>query len=435
MMQTQVTNPLEKQLPLSLPVAQIEGEIETRLKRLSRTVKMQGFRPGKVPFKFVVQQYGPQVRQEVMSDTIQKSFTEAVQQQNLRVAGYPRFESKEGADGVQNIELTAIFEVYPDIAVGDISASAITRPVTEVSEADVDRTIDILRKQRVKYQPAARAAAKDDMVNIDFRGSIDGVEFDGGQGKQVQTVVGEGRMLPEFEAALVGVNKGDTKSFELTFPADYHGKDVAGKRAKFEIKVNDVSAPELPVVNAEFAKTLGVEDGDVAAMRAEIQANLSREVKKRIQQKLKDQVMQALLDTTSLDVPKSLVELETQRLMEAAMQDLQARGMKAKDMLNLPPELFAEQAQRRVKLGLILGEAVKRHSLQAKPEQIRTALEEHAQSFEQPEQMVRWYYTQPERMQEVEALVLEDNVVAWAMGQAKVQDQPTNMQDLMGNAA
>lgn len=434
-MQTQVTNPLEKQLSISLPVAQIEAEIENRLKRLSRTVKMQGFRPGKVPFKFVTQQYGPQVRQEVMSDSVQKSFTEAVQQQNLRVAGYPRFESKKDADGKENIELTAVFEVYPEVSVGDISASVINRPVTSVEEADVDRTIDILRKQRVKYETVTRPAAKDDMVNIDFRGTLDGVGFEGGLGKAMQTVVGEGRMLPEFEAALVGVKKGEHKSFALTFPADYHGKDVAGKTALFQITVNDVMAPNLPEVNADFALGLGVADGDVVKMRAEIKANLEREVKKRKQQKLKDQVMDALLHTTSMDVPLSLVEIETQRLLESTMQDLQARGMKSKEMLNLSPDMFKEQAQRRVKLGLILGEVVKRHGLQAKPEQIRATLEDHAQSFEQPEQMVRWYYTQPERMQEVEALVLEDNVVAWAINLAKVQDQPMKMQELMGTAA
>jgi trigger factor len=434
-MQTQVTNPLEKQLSLTLPVAQIEAEIENRLKRLARTVKMQGFRPGKVPFKFVTQQYGPQVRQEVMSDSVQKSFTAAVQQQNLRVAGYPRFESKKDADGKDNIELTAVFEVYPDIKVGDISESVINRPVSNVEEADVDRTIDILRKQRVKYDSVARAAAKDDMVNIDFRGTLDGVEFDGGQGKAMQTVVGEGRMLPEFEAALVGVKKGDNKSFPLSFPADYHGKDVAGKTAMFQITVNDVLAPTLPEVSADFALGLGVTDGDVGKMRAEIKGNLEREVKKRKQQKLKDQVIDAMLSTTNLDVPTSLVEIETQRLVESTMQDLQSRGMNSKDMLNLPTDMFKEQAQRRVKLGLILGEVVKQHNLQAKPEQIRATLEDHAQSFEQPEQMVRWYYTQPERMQEVEALVLEDNVVAWALTQAKVQDQPMTMQELMGTAA
>jgi trigger factor len=433
-MQTQVTNPLEKQLSLSLPVAQIEAEIENRLKRLARTVKMQGFRPGKVPFKFVTQQYGPQVRQEVMSDSLQRSFSTAVQQQNLRVAGMPRFESKKDADGKDNIELTAVFEVYPDIKVGDISASVINRPVSAVDEADVDRTIDILRKQRVKYDSVARAAEKDDMVNIDFRGTLDGVEFAGGQGKAMQTVVGEGRMLPEFEAALVGVKKGDNKSFPLSFPADYHGKDVAGKTAMFQITVNDVLASTLPEVNADFALGLGVTDGDVNKMRAEIKGNLEREVKKRKQQKLKDQVMEVLLNTTNLDVPTSLVEIETQRLVESTMQDLQSRGMNSKDMLNLSPDMFKEQAQRRVKLGLILGELVKQHNLQAKPEQIRATLEDHAQSFEQPEQMVRWYYTQPERMQEVEALVLEDNVVAWAMSQAKVLDQSMTMQELMGTA-
>jgi trigger factor len=422
---------LERRLNLAFPVKQIESEVETRLKKLARTVRIHGFRPGKVPMKIVAQQYGGQVRQEVMTDSVQKTFADAVKAQNLRVAGYPRFEPKESA--AENFEFIATFEVYPDIEIGSLANASIKRPVTEVTEADVDRTIEILRKQRQHFHKVDRGALDGDQVTLDFEGTLDGAPFPGGHGKGHQFVLGEGRFLPDFETNVQGLRAEDSKSFELTFPADYHAKEMAGKTAKFQVEVHAVAEPHLPELNADFAKTLGVEDGDLGKMRAEVKANLEREAKKRIQAKVKEQVMQALVDHAKLEVPKSLVEIEIGRLAEGAVRDLQARGMTTKD-INLPPDIFQAQAEKRVRLGLILAETVKKNGLTAKPDQVRAVIEEHAQSFEQPQEMVRWYYQQPERLAEVESVVLEDNVVAWALNQARVEDLPTAFQDLMGSA-
>lgn len=424
---------LQRKLNVALPMAEIDQEIDTRLKRLTRTVKMHGFRPGKVPLKVVAQQYGPQVRQEVLGDVLQKSFGEAVRQQNLKVAGYPRFDAKPPADGASDFEYSATFEVYPEIALGDIGGATITRSQLEVSDAEVERTLEIMRKQRVSYAPAERAAVNDDRVTMSYTGTIDGTEFAGGKAQNQQVVLGEGRLLPGFEAELSGMKAGDAKTFELRFPDDYHGKDVAGKTATFEVKVSEVAAPKLPEIDAEFAKTLGVADGDLTTMRAEIRGNLEREVKTRLRNRVKDQVMQALLDTTKVDVPKALVDDEIDRLRELTRQDFTARGIPVKDDTPFPAELFQAQAERRVNLGLILSELVKAHHLQAKPEQVRTAVEEQAQSYEHPQEVVRWYYQQPERLREIESMALEDNVVEWALRTAKVEDKPIAFDELMGN--
>ena len=424
---------LERRLRVALPMAEIDNEVDTRLKKLTRTVKMHGFRPGKVPLKVVAQQYGPQVRQEVLGDALQKSFGEAVRQQNLKVAGYPRFDATAPAEGASEFEYSATFEVYPEVALGDITGATITRPQLEVGEAEVDSTIEIMRKQRVTYDPAERAAENGDRVTMSYTGRIDGAEFAGGKADKQQIVLGEGRLLPEFEAALIGMKAGDTKTFDVRFPDDYHGKDVAGKTAAFEVSVSEIAAPRLPEVDAEFAKSLGVTDGDLERMRGEIRGNLEREVRNRLRNRVKDQVMQALLDTTKVEVPKALVQDEIERLRELTRQDFTARGIPVKDDTPLPAELFEAQAQRRVNLGLILAELVKAHQLQAKPEQVRAAVEEQAQAYEHPQEVVRWYYQQPDRLREIESMALEDNVVEWALQNAKVEDKPIAFDELMGN--
>ena len=429
----EIASPLERRLDLSCPLKQLESEIESRLKRIARTAKVPGFRPGKVPLKIVAQQYGGQVRQEAIGDSVQKSFSDAVRQQNLRVAGYPRIEAKQSQAATESLEFTATFEVYPDVQVGDLLEATIRRPVTEIVDADVDRTIEVLRKQRQHFHSVDRAAMTGDQVRIDFQGKLDGNVFDGGQGTNHSLHLGEKRFLPDFETQVVGMKAGETKSFELTFPADYHAKVLAGKTVTFEVTAQEVSSPHLPELNADFAKALGIVDGDLDKMRAEIRLNLQREAKKRVQARLKEQVMQALIDRSTLTIPKALVEIEISRLSQDMLKDLQSRGMTTKDM-NLPAELFTEQAERRVRLGLILSEVVKQNGLQARPDQVRSVIEEHAQSFEQPEEMVRWYYQQPDRLGEVEAVVLEDNVVTWVGGKAKTDDVPTPFQELMESA-
>lgn len=424
---------LQRKLNIAVPMAEIEGEVESRLKKLTRTVKMAGFRPGKVPFKVVAQQYGPQVRQEVLGDTLQKTFGDAVREQNLRVAGYPKFDAAPPADGAPEFHYSATFEVYPEVVVGDVSTSTVTRSTLEVTEADVDKTLEIMRKQRVIYEVAERAAENGDRVTMDYRGTIDGVEFAGGAAQGQSVVLGEGRFLADFEKQLPGMKAGEQKSFELKFPDDYAGKEVAGKTAVFEVTVKEVAVPKLPPVDAEFAKSLGVEDGDLAKMRAEIRGNLEREVKARLKARVKEQVMDALLSVTNIDVPKALVEMEIERLQGMARQDLAARGIPVRDDMPLPADMFEKQAQRRVMLGLILAEVVRTQSLNAKPEQVRAAVEEQAQSYEHPQEVVKWFYQSQDRLRDIEGMVLEENVVSWALATAKVAEQAVSFDELMGN--
>ena len=423
---------LERRLSVAVPIAEIDSEIETRLKKLTRTVKLHGFRPGKVPYKVVAQQFGPQVRQEVLGDTVEKSFGEAVRQQKLRVAGYPKFDAKPLGDGADAFEYSATFEIYPEVALGDLSQVTITRPQLEVGAAEVEKTVEIMRKQRTVFDPAERPADTGDRLTLNYRGTIDNAEFDGSTAQDYTVVLGEGRLLPDFERQLAGMKAGESKAFDVRFPDDYHGKEVAGKTARFEVTVTQVAAPRLPPVDAEFARSLGVADGDLAKMRAEVQANLEREVKLRLKNRVKEQVMEALLDVTRIEAPKSLVDLEIGRLQQRMRQDLVSRGVPVKDDMPMPPEVFEKQAQRNVSLGLVLSEVVKANNLYPKPEQVRAVVDEQAQSYERPAEVVKWFYQSPERLRDIESAVMEDNVVAWALGAARTEDKAIEFDELMG---
>lgn len=423
---------LERKLSVAVPIAEIDSEIETRLKKLSRSVKMHGFRPGKVPIKVVAQQYGPQVRQEVLGDAVEKSFGEAVRQQKLRVAGYPKFEAKPLTEGADKFEYSATFEVYPEIALGDLSQITITRSELAVGDAEVDKTLEIMRKQRAEYDPTDRGAEPGDRVTLDYRGSIDGAAFEGGTAQGHAVILGEGRLLPDFESRLKGMKASETGVFDVRFPDDYHGKDVAGKTARFEVTVTEVAAPRLPELNADFARSLGIADGDLAKMRADVRANLEREVKLRLKNRVKEQVMQALLEVTRIDAPRSLVDLEVQRLQQRMRQELVASGVQVKDDMPMPGEVFEKQAERNVRLGLILAEVVKSANLQPRPEQVRAIVEEQAQSYERPAEVVKWFYQSPERLRDIESAVMEDNVVAWAVQAAKTEDKAIAFDELMG---
>jgi len=424
---------LERRLTMAVPVAEIDKRVDERLKKIARTVRMAGFRPGKVPLKVVAQQYGPQVRSEVIGDAVEKAFTDAVQGQNLRVAGYPRIEHKDSADTAK-LEFSATFEVYPEIELGDLAAMRVERPILTVGDAEVDKTIEALRKQRKRYETVDAPAAAGDRVTIDFAGTIDGQEFAGGKGEDVAFVLGEGRMLADFETGVTGMKAGEAKTIALKFPDDYHGKDVAGKTASFEITVKKVEQGRLPEVDAEFAKSLGVADGDIAKMRAEIRSNVEREVRQRLGARLKNQVLQALLDATKIDLPKSLVDMEVQRLVSVAAEDLKGRGLKIEDM-PIGPQVFEEQARRRVALGLIMGECIRKHDLGAKPQQVRALVEEQAETYEQPGEVVKWFYSQPERLAEFEGLAVEQNVLDWVLKQAKVEEKTVAFDELMGATA
>jgi len=424
---------LERRLSIAVPMEGVNSQVLSRLKQVARTVKIHGFRPGKVPMKIVEQQYGGQVRQEVLGDEIQKNFGDAVREQNLRVAGLPKIEVKSADDATDNFEFTATFEIYPEISVGDISTALIEKPKVEIGDAEVNKTLDVLRKQRAVFEAVERPVEMGDKVNIDYRGTIDGEVFEGGSAEGASMQLGEGRLLPDFEKNIVELSAGESKTFDMQFPEDYAGKEVAGKLAQFEIKVNEVLGAKLPELDEEFAKQLGVQDGDQGKMKAEIRANLEREVKRRADARVKDLVMKALLDATNVELPKSLVDQESDRLIEQMKRDMKSRGMST-DQVPIPREAFAEEAQRRVQLGLILSELVKSKGLAASQDQIKAVVQEQAKSYDQPDEVVRWYYESPERLREIESVVLEDNVVQWVIGQAKVTEKPTAFDELMGNA-
>ncbi len=427
----ETTGQLERRIRIAIPRAQIETEVENRLKRIARTAKLHGFRPGKVPMKIVVQQYAGQIRQEVISEAGSQRINETLRAQQVRIAGYPRIEPAADAGSADELEFTAVFEVYPDVVIGSLSDIKIERPVVQVSEQDVDKTIEILRRQRATYVSVERAAQTDDQVNIDYRGKIAEESFVGNEAAGYIVTLGKGQTLAEFDSAIVAMKPGETKSFDVTFPADYQGKEVAGKTATFEVTLNKVFEPKLPDVGSEFAQALGVEDGDVLKMRAEVRTNIEREVEKRIENKLKEQIMQALLTAVPVSVPRALMDAEIERLAQQMRQDMQSRGIQGADIA-LPPEFFEAQAQRRVSLGLILAEVVKANDLKVDPDQVRKQVEAHASSYEQPEQVVAWYYENPTRLAEVESLALEQNVVSWALKQVRVEDKTTPFDTLMG---
>ena len=427
-------SPLERRLTMAVPVETIDREVQERLKKLSRTVRMPGFRPGKVPLKVLAQQYGPQVRSEVVGEAVQKTFEEAVREKKVRVAGYPRIEPKQDATEAGQLAFSATFEIYPEFKLGDLSSAVIERPVLSVGDAEVDKTLEILRKQRVQYEDVSRAAQVGDRVTVDFTGTIDGSEFAGGKANDAALVLGEGRMLAEFEAGVTGMAPGGSRTFPVTFPADYGAKEVAGKSASFDVTVKKVEGPKLPELDAEFARSLGVADGDLVKMRTEVKANVEREVKKRVDGEVKQKVMQALLDSTQIELPKSLIEMEIARLQQQARTDLEGRGVKM-DQIPLNPEMFEAQAKRRVALGLIVGETVKQHGVAATPAQVRSLVDDFAQTYEQPSEVVKWFYSEPQRLAEFEGLALETNVVRWVLENAKVEDKAVTFDELMGKAA
>ena len=431
-METAQPSSLERVIQLSVPLAAVQAEVGVRLKKIAKTARMQGFRPGKVPMNVLVQQYSGQLQQEALSDLAQDTFGNAVRDQKMRVATLPRFDAKNEGATEGRFEFTATFEVYPEVKVGDVSAAAIRRPVTVVGDADVERTLDILRRQRVRFEAVERGAAVGDQVVLDFTGYQEGQPFPGGEAKGQHVVLGQGQFLPDFESNLTGIKAGEERAFDLTFPAEYHAELLAGKAVRFEVKASLVSQPILPDVNDEFARSVGVVDGNLTTMRAELKQNLEREVRNRIKVQVKDQVMQALLDATPMTVPQGLIHQEIGRLRQSATAEVESRTQRKQEVA-LPDELFAEQAQRRVTLGLILSELVQQEKLTAKPEQVRAVIEDMAAAYEEPAEMVRWYYQQPERMHEVESLVLEDNVVEWVCARAKTEDVPTPFEQLVDN--
>ena len=424
---------LERKITLTLPVNVIQSEVDSRLKRLARTVKMDGFRPGKVPMNVVAQRYGYSVHYEVMNDKVDEAFSNAANEANLRVAGQPRISEKEGAPEGE-LTFDAVFEVYPEVVMGDLSTAEVEKLTADVGDAAIEKTLDILRKQRRTFAQRAQdaAAQNDDRVTVDFEGKIDGEPFEGGKAEDFQFVVGEGQMLSEFEQAVRGMKSGESKTFPMAFPADYHGKDVAGKTADFLVTVKKIEASHLPEVNEALAKGLGIPDATVEGLRADIRKNLEREVKFRLLARNKNAAMEALVAKAELDLPKSSVQAELDRMIEGARADLKQRGVKDADKAPIPEDVFRPQAERRVRLGLVVAELVRTNSLSPKPEQIKTHIEELAASYEKPQDVVRWYYSDNRRLAEVQAIVIENNVTDFVLSKAKIVEKAIDFDELMG---
>ena len=423
---------LERRITLSVPTQQISSEVESRLKKLSRTVKADGFRPGKVPMSVVAQRYGYSVHYEVMNDHVGRAFNDAATEAQLRVAGAPRITQKDEAPEGQMV-FDATFEVYPDVQIGDLSAAELETVSAEVTEDAIDRTIEILRKQRRTFaqRPAGEGAAEGDRVTIDFEGKIDGEPFAGGKADGFQFIIGEGQMLEQFDKAVRGMKVGESKTFSLQFPADYHGQDVAGKEADFRVSVTKVEQQKLPEVDEAFVKSLGIEDATLQSLRDSVKKNLEREMRMRVLARNKSAVMDVLIAQSTLDLPKALVGNEVERLMASAREDLKNRGIKDAENAPLPQELFQAQAERRVRLGLVVAELVRVHNLQAKPDQLQAHIEEMSQSYEKPAEVMRWYLSDRSRMAEVEAMVVEKNVTDFVLSKAKLMPRQLGFDELM----
>ena len=426
---------LERKITLTLPTSVIQNEVNTRLKRLARQVKVDGFRPGKVPMNIVAQRYGYSVHYEVMNDKVGEAFSVAANEANLRVAGQPRISEKEQPSETE-MAFDAIFEVYPEVVIKDLGQAEVETLQTHVTDEAIDKTVEILRKQKRTFAQRAldAAVAKDDRVTVDFVGKIDGEPFDGGRAEDFQFVVGEGQMLKEFEEAVVGMKIGESKTFPLSFPEDYQGREVAGKTADFMVTLKKLEATHLPEVTNELAKSLGVADATVDALRADIRKNLEREVKYRLLGRNKQAALDALVSRAELDLPNSIVQSELDRMAQGAREELKQRGIKDADKAPIPDEVFRPQAERRVRMGLVVSEVVRMHNLQATPDQIKAHVEELAASYEKPAEVIRWYYSDNRRMAEVEAIVIGNNVTSYVLSLVKPKVKEVSFDELMSQA-
>jgi len=442
-MQAAVVETLEglaRRVDLVVSMADVEKQVQAQLKRVAKTAKVAGFRPGKAPLAMIERSHGAGIRYDALNAQVGQSFDKFITEAKLRVAGQPTLSVKETKDGDKEADpqpegvmtFTATFEVYPEVAVPDVAALSVKRVVSHVGEPEVERAIEVLRKQRVRFEAREDRVAQDsDRVTLDFAGTIDGVPFDGGKAEDFAVVLGAGRMLPEFETALAGMKAGETKVFPLSFPEDYQGRDVAGKTAEFTVTVKEVAEAILPELDAEFAKSLGQKEGDVAKLREDIKQNVEREARLRAQARTKTNVMDALAAASSFDVPKALVANDVARSQAAAREDLKQRGVPNSDTVPLPEDLFTAASERRVRLGLLVAELIKSANLQAKPEQVRARIEDLAASYEQPEQLITYYLTDRERRSEIEAIVLEDNVVEHVLAGAQVTEENVPFEQLM----
>lgn len=430
-MQVSIESPsaLERRVTVVVEEQQIDQAVQQKLQRLSKTVKLKGFRTGKVPLNVVKQHYGPQVRQEVLQDVIQSSFYEAITQEQLNPAGMPNFEPKPSTPG-KGLEYTATFEVYPQIALGDFSSLTIEKPQVEITDADLEQMLETIRKQHMTWSEVERAAQQGDKLKVDFAGTVDGEAFQGGSGSDMEVEIGKGRLIAGFEDGLVGLKVGDEKTLNLTFPDPYQNAELAGKPVQFAVTVKSVAEPTLPELNDEFAKKLEIADGSVEALRKEVRENMQRELNTNIESHVKKDVMDKLLELHAIDLPNALVQQEAQALARQMASNMQQQGMSA-DQANLPADIFEGEAKRRVGLGLIMAEIVKKQDIKADEAKVRAKIDIIAEPYEQKEQVVQWYYGDKRRKAEVESLVIEEQIVDWVLAQATVADKAMTFNEIM----
>ncbi|MCP5312342.1 MAG: trigger factor [Chromatiaceae bacterium] len=423
---------LEKRLMVDLPAERVAAAMDKRLKDLARHVRLDGFRPGKVPMRTIKQRFGEQVRQETYGALIQETLFEAASQQQLTPAGEPRIELREsGEEG--GLGYTAVFEVVPEVKIGDLSGQTVTRTVAEVADADVDEMIEKLRKQRTVWNDVERAAQDGDTVYIDFKGSIDGELFDGGSADNVPLVLGSGAMIEGFESGLVGAAAGDQRSLNVKFPDDYRAQHLAGKDATFEVKVLRVAEAQLPEIDQEFVKAFGVEDGTVEGLRTDVTKNMRHELKQKLRSITKERVMDALIAAQPMEIPKALIDQESERMKQQMVQEMQERGQRSS--VDLPASVFADQARRRVHLGLLVSEIIRTQQLEADEAQLRETVSEFAESYENPQEVIEYYLRDSNARKSIENLVLENLVVDWALGQMQVAEENKTFSEVMDAAA
>jgi len=426
MVSVQSTGALERRMEVAVPASRIEKEVDERLKTVSRTARLKGFRPGKAPLKVIRQQFGSQIHREVVSELLQSSFAEAVTERKLNPAGGPRIEPISVGEG-EDLKYTAIFEVFPEVTVKGLESISLERPVASVTDEDVDAMIESLRKQRPNWKAATRGSRTGDRVTIDFAGTVDGAAFDGGQGQDIAITLGEGRMLPEFEAGLIGRDPDSKASISVRFPDDYHSKALAGKTAQFDVTVKKVEEPELPPLDEEFCAAYGVSEGGIAKLREEVGDNMRRELEQNIRVRMKSQVLDKLVAANPVELPAALVETQVRD-----MQIDTARRMGVRDASQIPArEPFIDPARRRVALGLLINEIIKTEKIELDRAKVTSRLEEIVATYKDPQEALRLYRENREAMQQVEMLVLEDQVVDWLLGRVKTTDEPTNFKAVM----
>ncbi|EGN76332.1 trigger factor [Idiomarina sp. A28L] len=428
----EATQGLERRITISVPAEKIDKEVKSQVQQRARTVRMDGFRPGKVPVSLVAKRFGPAIRQDVVMEQIQRHYIDALVQEKINPAGAPRFEPKVDEEG-KDLEFVAVFEVYPEIELKDLDKVSVEKPVASVSDADLEKMLETLQKQHATFEEVKRGAKEGDKVTFDFLGRVDGEEFEGGKAENFELEMGQGRMIPGFEDGMKGLKAGAEKTIEVTFPEDYHAEDLKGKVAEFDLVIKAVNAPQLPELNDEFATQFGIGDGGIEALRTEVRKNMERELKNAVKNKVKQQVIKGLLAANDdVPVPAAMKEQEVKVLRQQAMQRFGGNGQ---NMPELPAELFSEQADERVKVGLLLGEVIRGNELKVDEARVQDMIENTASAYEDPKEVIAYYKENAEAKQQVENVVLEDQAIDFVLEKAKVTEKEFSFDEVMNPQA